>query len=184
MEIWNAYTKDGSKTDFDLFRDEPIPNGLYHIVSEVVVRNVDGTFLLMQRDWNKKGYPGYFEPGASGAILKDETPYQGAVRELAEETGIISNDLRFIFAQSNMKNTFYYGFLCITDFPKDLIILQKGETISYRWISETEFLAFMGGAESIKSQRDRWLPFLDKLTLKDLSLTEKGAEKKSSLCSE
>lgn len=165
MEIWDSYSKDGNKIDFDLFRNEPIPNGVYHIISEVIVRHIDGTFLLMQRDWNKKGYPGYFEPGASGSILKDETPYQGAVRELAEETGIISTDLTFIFAQNNMVDTFYYGFLCITDCVKNSIVLQKGETISYSWINESEFLSFIRGKKSIESQRNRWLPFLNRLNL-------------------
>lgn len=163
MEIWDAYKKDGNKAGFDLCRDNPIPNGLYHIVSEVLVKHIDGSFLLMQRDWNKTGYPGLFEAGASGSILKGETPYQGAVRELREETGINSNDLSFIFTQSNMRNTFYCGFLCITDCSKDSIILQEGETISYRWLSETEFLSFISGTEFVTIQRDRWLPFLDRI---------------------
>ncbi|HBN86412.1 MAG TPA: NUDIX hydrolase [Clostridiales bacterium] len=163
MEIWDAYKSDGNKAGFDLYRDRPIPSGFYHTVSEVLVKHTDGSFLLMQRDWNKTGYPGVFEAGASGSILKGETPYQGAVRELKEETGIHSDDLTFIFAQSNMRNTFYYGFLCITDCPKDSIILQKGETISYRWLTKTEFLSFSYGTEFVAIQRDRWLPFLDRI---------------------
>jgi Isopentenyldiphosphate isomerase len=163
MEVWDAYKKDGNKAGLELYRGNPIPDGLYHIVSEVFVKHIDGSILLMQRDWDKIGYPGLFEAGASGSILKGEIPYQGAVRELKEETGINSDDLTLIFVQTNFRETFFYGFLCVTDCPKDSIILQEGETISYRWLSKTEFLVFINGTEFIDTQRDRWLPFLDRI---------------------
>ena len=163
MEIWDAYKKDGNKAGIDLYRGSPIPDGLYHIVCEVFVKHIDGSILVMQRDWNKEEHAGLFEASVSGSILKGETPYQGALRELKEETGIISDDLSFIHAQSNMKDTFYYGYLCITDCPKDSIILQESETISYRWLSKTEFLSFINSMEFMVSQRNRWLPFLDKI---------------------
>ncbi|MEG1426457.1 MAG: NUDIX domain-containing protein [Oscillospiraceae bacterium] len=163
MEIWDAYKKNGDKAGCDLYRDKPIPDGLYHIVSEVLVKHTDGSYLLMQRDWNKAGYPGLFEAGASGSVLKGETAYQGAKRELKEETGIYSDDLSLIFAQSNRQNTFYFGFFCTTDCLKDSIVLQKGETISYRWLSNIEFLDFINKDEFIPMQRDRWFPFLEKI---------------------
>lgn len=49
MEKWNAYKKDGTLTDIILVRDEPIPEGLYHLVCEVLVRHVDGSYLCMYR---------------------------------------------------------------------------------------------------------------------------------------
>lgn len=163
MEIWDAYKKDGNLAGCDLCRDRPIPKGLFHIVSEVIVKHIDGTYLLMQRDWNKGGYPGLFEAGASGSILKGETACQGGVRELKEETGIISNDLTLIYSQNNMENTFYYGFLCVTDCSKDSIVLQKDETISYRWLNREDFLSFMNGSNFVSTQRNRWVPFLNKV---------------------
>ncbi len=62
-----------------------------------------------------------------------------------------------------MRDTIYYGFLCIADCPKDSIILQEGETISYRWLSKAEFLSFINSTEFMASQRNRWLPFLDRI---------------------
>lgn len=160
MEIWDAYKKDGSLAGCDLFRDRLIPSGLFHIVSEVLVKHIDGTYLLMQRDWKKEGYPGLFEAGASGSILKGEIPYQGAIRELQEETGITTDDLTLVYSQSDLVKTFYFGFICITDCPKDSIILQQGETIAYKWLIKKDFIEFMNSSEFIPSQRDRWKPFL------------------------
>ncbi len=163
MEIWDGYSKDGELLGIDLVRDEAIPRGVYHIVSEVYVRHTDGTYLLMQRDWNKIGYPGLFETGACGSILKGETPLQGAVRELAEETGITGGDMTFIYANSNMINTFYYAYLCVVDCDKDSVTLQEGETISYKWISRQELLEIMETDSFIDAKRDRMTPFINSI---------------------
>ena len=42
-ELWDAYTREGEKTGEILVRDEPIPAGRYHLVSEVLVRHTDGS---------------------------------------------------------------------------------------------------------------------------------------------
>ena len=97
MELWDLYKKDGTPAGIDHIRGEKMPNGLYHIVGGVAVRHVDGTYLLLQRDWNMPGWPGLWELGASGSVLKGESPLQGAVRELYEECGINSGELELLF---------------------------------------------------------------------------------------
>lgn len=133
-EIWDAYKKDGTLAGIDLVRGQAIPEGLFHVVGGVMVRHKDGSYLLMQRDRNKQNYPGFWELGASGSILKGETPLQGAERELLEECGITSDGLELIFVTKSGV-AFYYNYLCIIGCPKDSVSLQKGETIAYRWIS-------------------------------------------------
>lgn len=66
MEIWDAYDRQGTKAGTDLIRGEEIGEGLYHLVCEVVVRHVDGDYLLLQRDFRKEAYPGFEEIGAGG----------------------------------------------------------------------------------------------------------------------
>ena len=46
MEIWDGYLKDGTPANQDLVRGEPIPNGLYHLVSEILIKHTDGDYLL------------------------------------------------------------------------------------------------------------------------------------------
>ncbi len=53
MEIWDGYFIDGTLANQDLIRGEKIPNGLYHLVCDILVRHVDGDYLLMQRDFCK-----------------------------------------------------------------------------------------------------------------------------------
>lgn len=164
MEIWDAYYKDGRKTNYELVRDEPIPEGLYHIVCEILVKHVDGDYLLMQRDFNKKGFPGKFEASAGGSALKGENPVQCALRELKEETGITSTSLEQInHIVSENQHSIYYGYLCVTDCDKDSIILQEGETISYKWINKIDFLDFVYSDKSVGPQRERLEGYLESI---------------------
>lgn len=166
MELWNAYDRDQNILGFDLVRGEAIPEGVYHLVCDTVVRHVDGDYLIMQRDFNKKVYPGFYGVGAGGSVLKGESPLEGAVRELAEESGIIAKqeDLAQIhFHISDKTQSIYYKYLCVTDCPKDSITLQEGETIDYKWLSKDEFLAFMDSDEAIDVERERLSEFLNTL---------------------
>jgi 8-oxo-dGTP diphosphatase len=163
MEIWDAYKIDGTLAGVDLIRGETIPDGLYHIVCEILVRHIDGSFLLMQRDFNKEGFPGKFEATAGGSALKGETPVLAAIRELKEETGIITEELKQI-NRTVGKSAIFYSFLCVTDCDKSSVILQEGETVSFRWISEDEFIQFMNSPDCIPPQLERLKPYLNSLS--------------------
>ena len=162
MEIWDAYLPNGTLAGCDLIRGEPIPNGLYHLVSEILVRYIDGDYLLMQRDPRKPNYGGYFEATAGGSALKGEDAYCCAKLELREETGIdagiLTNIGRFV-----SHDTIYENFLCITDCEKDSVKLQEGETVSYKWISEAEFVDFVNSDSMIDVQFQRYLPHLKQM---------------------
>ena len=96
MELWDAYDRDGNKTGETLVRGEPVPEGRYHLVSCIVVRHMDGDFLLMRRAPEKKHYPNIWEIGAGGSVVQGETPEESAHRELEEETGIESGSWSYL----------------------------------------------------------------------------------------
>ena len=123
MEIWDGYLMDGSLANQDLVRGEPIPKDLYHLVSEILVRHVDGDYLIMQRDFNKPNYGGYYEATAGGSALKGEDKITCAMRELLEETGVTAISYEEIGCYIS-KDTIYFSFLCITDCNKSSILLQ------------------------------------------------------------
>ena len=123
MEIWDGYWEDGSLANKDLVRGEPIPNGLCHMVCEILVRHIDGDYLLMQRDFCKPNFGGYYEATAGGSALKGEDKITCAKRELFEETGITALSLEEI-GRYISHDTIYYQFLCITDCGKTTVSLQ------------------------------------------------------------
>ena len=159
MEVWDGYFIDGTLANQDLVRGEPIPKGLYHLSCDVLVRHVDGDYLLMRRDTRKPNYGGYYEATAGGSALKGEDKVSCAKRELLEETGISANDFTEI-GQNTSHDTIYCSFLCVTDCDKSSILLQEGETISYKWVSENDFISFVNSDEMIDIQRDRYYEYL------------------------
>ena len=143
MELWDAYNSNFEKIEgLTLIRDsqEKIPDGVYHLVCEVLVRHIDGTYLLMRRDPTKPLYPNMWEAGAGGSALQGETAVEGAMRELREETGIVAETLE----QLNWSlggTCIHCRFLCVAGCAKDSIKLQEGETCDYRWVTAQELLA-------------------------------------------
>lgn len=139
MKIWDGYYKDGTLANIDLVRGEIIPEGLYHLVCEVIVRHIDGDYLLMRRDYAKPNYGGYYEASAGGSALKGEDKISCVKRELYEETGICSDSFAMI-GKTISADTIFFSFLCITDCDKSSITLQDGETISYKWVMKQNLL--------------------------------------------
>ncbi|MBQ4529903.1 MAG: NUDIX domain-containing protein [Lachnospiraceae bacterium] len=164
MELWDGYYEDETLAGKDLVRGQAIPKGLYHIVCDVLVYHEDGEYLLMQRDWKKETYPGMYESSAGGSVLKGETPLEAAKRELEEETGIIAENLEFLFRKVSEKScAIHYGYLCKTNQRKDSVCLQKGETISYRWLEKEDFLKFINTDEYVPSGRERFKEYFDSI---------------------
>ena len=141
MEIWDAYDKNLNKLDgVTLVRGDNIPDGIFHLVCDILVKHADGTYLLMQRDL-RKSYGGLWEATAGGSALRGETPIDCAKRELKEETGITATELSQVGCEVDDKtHAIYVEFLCITNCDKTAVTLQDGETIAYKWISRNELL--------------------------------------------
>lgn len=159
MEIWDGYNKDGTRAGIDLVRGEAIPGGLYHLVSEILVRHTDGSYLLMQRDPRKEAYGGYFEATAGGSALKGENALTCAKRELQEETGIACCAFEQIGGHVS-HDTIYCEYLCVTDCDKTSVKLQEGETVGYKWLTEEEFIRFVSSDEMIDVQKERYTAWL------------------------
>ncbi len=139
MELWDAYSKGFEKIEgMTLVRSEPIPEGVYHLVCDILVKHTDGTYLLMKRAKDKL-FGGMWEASAGGSALSGEDPLNCAKRELFEETGIIASGLKEV-GRLNNRDTVFVEYLLITTCAKDEIVLQEGETTAYRWVRREELL--------------------------------------------
>lgn len=134
MELWDAYDCQRRKTGETLVRGEAVPAGRYHLVCGFLVEHQDGTFLMMKRDPHKESWPDVYEASGGGSVMAGETSYEAALRELKEETGIEASSLIPLYEECR-KQSLYDGYLCRTDWPKDRITLQEGETVAYRWVT-------------------------------------------------
>lgn len=59
--------------------------------------------------------------------------------------------------------TIYETFLCVTSCDKDSVTLQEGETVSYTWISEAEFIDFVNSDAMIDVQFTRYQHYLKRM---------------------
>lgn len=143
-----------------LVRGEKIPKGVYHLVSEVIVRHQDGTYLLTQRD-SRKNLGGMWEATAGGSALQGESPLECAERELREETGILTDDFIEVGRVLHQRHqTYYVNYLCHTDVDKESIVLQEGETSAYKWVTAEELRQM--SREELATQRI--LNFIEELS--------------------
>lgn len=87
-EMWDVTDIQGTPTG-TLHRrgDGPVPAGLFHVVASVCLVSSTGRVLMSLRAAGKD-YPLAWEFPA-GSALRGETSRTGAVRELAEETGMV-----------------------------------------------------------------------------------------------
>lgn len=87
MEKWDLYTKYREKTGKEHIRGQMIPEGFYHLVVHVWIRNHRGEYLISQRSASRPTFPLMWEC-VGGSILKGESSIDGAIREVKEEVGL------------------------------------------------------------------------------------------------
>ena len=87
MELWDLYTKNRELTGKTHIRGEELPDGCYHLVVHVWIRNSKGEYLISQRSANRPTYPLMWEC-VGGSVLAGENSICGAIREAKEEVGI------------------------------------------------------------------------------------------------
>ena len=87
MEIWDLYDENQNLTGRTHTRGETIPDGFYHLVVHIWIKNKEGKYLITRRAENRKTYPLMFEC-VSGSVLHGETSKEGAIREVLEEVGL------------------------------------------------------------------------------------------------
>lgn len=151
-EIWDGYNEKGELLGIDLIRGNSSPEGVYNLIASVLVKHADGDYLLMQRDLSKT-WSGFFEATAGGAVLKGETPEQGAIREVKEETGMeISAPILYKKTVNKDRKFIVHNYIAKTTSDKKSVTLQLGETMAYKWVNEQELIEFIKSQDCMPSQ--------------------------------
>ena len=87
MEIWDLYDEKRKLTGRTHIRGEELPEGCYHLVVHVWIRNSRGEYLISQRAADRPTNPLKWEC-VGGHVIKGEDSLHGALREVKEEVGI------------------------------------------------------------------------------------------------
>ena len=87
MELWDLYNEQRELTGRDHVRGEEVPQGFYHLVVHIWIRNSKGEYLISQRSADRPAYPLMWEC-VGGSVTKGEDSLTGALRETKEEVGL------------------------------------------------------------------------------------------------
>lgn len=87
MELWDLYNEHRELTGRDHIRGEEVPQGFYHLVVHIWIRNNKGEYLISQRSADRPAYPLMWEC-VGGSVTKGEDSLTGALRETKEEVGL------------------------------------------------------------------------------------------------
>lgn len=87
MELWDLYNENCELTGKTHIRGQEIPQGFYHLVVHVWIRNRKGEYLISQRSATRPTFPLMWEC-VGGSVTKGEDSLAGALRETKEEVGV------------------------------------------------------------------------------------------------
>ena len=87
MELWDLYNERREPTGRVHVRGEDIPDGYYHLVVHVWIRNKNGEYLISQRSADRPSFPLMWEC-VGGSVVAGEDSLTGALRETREEVGL------------------------------------------------------------------------------------------------
>jgi len=162
MELWDLYYRDETPSGQTISkRYTNMPEGLFHIIVETLVKHTDGTYLVMQRSFTKEEAPGRYEGSAGGSVLAGETKTEAAIREVLEETALIITEVTptYYFINDD-RGVINQGYVAVTSSPKTSVTYLDGETINHKWLTLSELKAFITTDAYNQSHRKRLETYL------------------------
>lgn len=155
MEKWDLYTKDRVKTGREHTRGEPLPEGLFHLVVHVWLKNSEGKYLISQRSPDRPTFPLMWET-TGGSVLQGEDSLTGAVREAREELGIglppEAGRLVFSRVRDWVDGKRFGDILDVWEFPFEgeaRLDLAEGEACDTRWADLNEIEGMLESGEMV-----------------------------------
>ena len=120
--------------------------GVWHSSIHLIIMNKDKTKVLFQKRSNNKDlYPNMWDISVGGHIMSKESDKEAVKRELEEELGIISNNVKFIKKyKEELSNNGIDSkeivslFIMYIDDKEKSFKLQKEEVSQVKWITKIE----------------------------------------------
>ena len=158
MEIWDLYTKDRESTGRDMIRGEAIPEGCFHLVVHVWIKNNEGEYLISQRSADRPTFPFKWEC-VGGSVLKGETSLEGALRETEEEVGLLLSpaDGRLVYSKvRDVVEGVRFGdimdvWLFRYDGPVDLGKALSNEVAQTKWLKKDQIQELYNTGEFVNT---------------------------------
>ncbi|MFR3727554.1 NUDIX hydrolase [Lacrimispora sp.] len=139
MELWDVYDENRRETGKTHVRGIPLESGEYHLVADVWTVNESGEVLLTRRH-PEKPY-GLMWECSGGSVLAGETSVKGAVRELAEETGIHVREEELVLIHTvRLEERFVDTYITRQRINVKQLALQPEEVVDAKFVTFEELL--------------------------------------------
>ncbi len=153
MELWDLYDEYRNKLNKDHIRGEKIPQGEYHLVAHVWIKNSKNEYLMSKRSATKRTYPLMWEC-VGGSVLKAETTYDAAIRETQEEVGIDLSSIKGRFITSFVRKGIQ-DIVDVYEFDYDgdanLSLATTDEVENTKWMTKDEIIKLFNEGKLMKT---------------------------------
>lgn len=171
MEMWDVRDRCGNTVGRTVERGKPLPDGDYHLVVDVWIKNNSGDYLITRRAKDKYPDPGLWEP-TCGSVMAGEDSFDGALREVREELGLELDPAAGVRIRRSVipNDTLVDVWLFTQAFDLHAVTLQQEEVDDACWASVDEINRLMAEGQFIPARR---VPYLNELLhhgIKPLSL--------------
>ncbi|MEH2935472.1 NUDIX domain-containing protein [Acutalibacter sp. JLR.KK004] len=151
-EQWDLYTQDRVLTGETHLRGAPLPEGRYHLVVHIWIRNPKGQFLISQRGADRPAFPLLWEC-TGGSVVKGEDSLTGALREVKEEVGLDLPPEGGKLIHSEVRGEGFQDILDVWLFDYNgPLALEKAttkEVAQCRWMDKSEIQALYDSGELV-----------------------------------
>ena len=134
---------------------------LQHRAVSIAVISSDARLLVHRRADDKDLWPGMWDMAAGGVVAAGETYEAAARRELAEELGVVTEQMERLgedrYADESVA-LIGRGYLTVHDGP---FTFADGEIAEVRWVTRAELTALMAAERFVPDNVALLLPLLD-----------------------
>ena len=156
MEIWDLYNDKREITGKTHIRGEEVPDGFYHLVVNVWIKNSRGEYLISRRSADRPAFPLKWEC-VGGSALAGEDSLTAAIRETDEEVGIdlsgVHGELRYSvvgrIARGERLPDILDAWVFEYDGEPSLDKAKTAEVAETKWMSVDEIKALLDDGELV-----------------------------------
>ena len=154
MELIDLYTAERVKTDRQMIRGEPTPEGFYRLVIHVCIFDAEGRMLIQRRQPFVRGWANLWDVTVGGAAAAGDSSRSAAERETREELGL-PIDLTNVRPSLTIhwENGFDDYYLLTKDVDIHSLRLQAEEVQAVRWATREEILRMIDSGEFIPYEK-------------------------------